>query len=145
MEKAQQTSGLKDFYSIGLWGYCDGDISSSNAYHTTMCSKAQADFWFNPIQVWGLNGTGTDAQAQLPSDLKNALTVYKDVSIWMFIAYIVAFAATAAELVVGIFAICSRWGSCVTSLVASVSTKLTVTTLSHTYPCTKRALPESCP
>lgn len=38
----------------------------------------------------------------------------------MFVAYIVAFFATAAELLVGIFAICSRWGSCVTSLVSGV-------------------------
>ena len=44
----------------------------------------------------------------------------------MFAAYSVAFFATLAELVVGVFAIFSRWGSCVTSIVASVATLFTI-------------------
>lgn len=119
LEQAQQQAGLKDFYSVGLWGYCDGSIRDKDVYDTTQCSKPQAEFWFNPIRIWGLNGTGV--QNELPSHLRNGLTVYKDVSKWMFIAYVVAFLATVAELVVGVFAICSRWGSCVTSLISGVS------------------------
>lgn len=58
--------------------------------------------------------------ATLPDGAHKTLDVYKMVSKWMFIAYVVAFALTCAELVVGIFAICSRWGSCVTTLISSV-------------------------
>lgn len=118
LQEAEQKANLKDFYSIGLWGYCDGNINNGD-FNTTACSKPQSEYYFNPIQVWGLNGTGV--QDVLPTDLQNAINIYKDVSKWMFIAYIVAFVATCAELVVGVFAICSRWGSCVTTLVSSIS------------------------
>ncbi|RHZ62122.1 uncharacterized protein CDV56_100217 [Aspergillus thermomutatus] len=118
LNEAQKQLNIKDFYDIGLWGYCDGDVSNGN-YKTSNCSKPKAEFYFDPITVWKLNDTGVEDV--LPSDLSKALNVYKNVSKWMFIAYIVAFIATVVELVVGVFAICSRWGSCVTSLVSAVS------------------------
>ncbi|KAF4221247.1 hypothetical protein CNMCM8980_003281 [Aspergillus fumigatiaffinis] len=118
LDEAQKQLKIKDFYDIGLWGYCDGDVTSGN-YKTQNCSKPKAEFYFNPITIWQLNDTGVEDV--LPDDLSKALNVYKNVSKWMFIAYIVAFVATIVELVVGLFAICSRWGSCVTSLVSAVS------------------------
>jgi hypothetical protein len=117
LDEAQKQLKIKDFYDIGLWGYCDGDVTSGN-YKTQNCSKPKAEFYFNPITIWQLNDTGVEDV--LPDDLSKALNVYKNVSKWMFIAYIVAFVATIVELVVGLFAICSRWGSCVTSLVSAV-------------------------
>ncbi|OJJ35605.1 hypothetical protein ASPWEDRAFT_40815 [Aspergillus wentii DTO 134E9] len=119
LDQAQKELNIKDFYTIGLWGYCDGNITSSNSFDTTHCSQAKAEFYFDPISVWNLNGTGLESE--LPDGLDKALKVYKGVSKWMFIAYIIAFVATILELVVGIFAICSRWGSCVTSLVSAVA------------------------
>lgn len=118
MNKASDQLNLKDFYTVGVWGYCEGNITSSNSYETTFCSKPKAAFWFNPFEVWGLEDTGVENG--LPDSLKKALNTYKAVSKWMFVAYIIAFIATIVELVVGLFAICSRWGSCVTSLVAGV-------------------------
>lgn len=53
--------------------------------------------------------------------MKKTMKVYKTVSKWMFIAYLVAFIATAAQILVGIIAIFSRWGSCVTTIVSIVS------------------------
>lgn len=117
LDEAKKQLQIKEFYDIGLWGYCDGDVSNGN-YKTDNCSKPKAEFYFNPITVWRLNDTGVENV--LPSDLSHALNVYKNVSKWMFIAYIIAFIATVVELVVGVFAICSRWGSCVTSLVSAV-------------------------
>lgn len=117
LEEARKQLNVKDFYDIGLWGYCDGDISNGN-YKTTKCSDPKAQFYFDPIDIWKLNNTGV--KDLLPDGLEKGLKVYKNVSKWMFIAYIVAFAATLAELVVGLFAICSRWGSCVTSLISAV-------------------------
>lgn len=118
LEEAQRQLNIRDFYDIGLWGYCDGNIHNGN-FKTTNCSDPKAEFYFNPIEVWKLNNTGVENI--LPKDLSKALDTYKTVSKWMFIAYIIAFAATAAQLLVGLFAICSRWGSCVTSLVSAVS------------------------
>ncbi|KAF3386761.1 SUR7 family protein pun1 [Penicillium rolfsii] len=118
LSKLQQDSTLADFYQIGLWSYCDGDINNTK---TTVkeCSKPKSEFYFNPFSVWGLDSS--DIKDELPSDYNKVMNTYKTVSKWMFIAYLVAFIATIAEIVVGFFAICSRWGSCVTTLVALVA------------------------
>lgn len=119
MNQAADQLNLKDFYTVGVWGYCEGNVTSNNNYDTTSCSKPKAGFYFNPFEVWGLESTGVESQ--LPDGIQKGLSTYKSVSKWMFVAYIIAFIATVVELVVGLFAICSRWGSCVTSLVAGVS------------------------
>lgn len=118
LNKLQEDSTLADFYTIGLWGYCDGDISS-NKFNTKTCSDPKAEFYFDPLTVWGLNGTSI--KDELPGDYNKVMKVYKAVSKWQFIAYVIAFVATALEILVGAFAICSRWGSCVTTLVAVVA------------------------
>lgn len=65
-----------------------------------------------------MNGTG--AASVFPKEVQNGLNIYQKASKWMFVAYVVALCATIANVATGIFAICSRWGSCVTSIVASV-------------------------
>jgi hypothetical protein len=115
LEKLQADSTLKDFYDIGLWGYCEGDISNSTS-NTTSCSNPKSEYYFNPLDVWGLDNDAV--KDELPSDYTKVMKIYKAVSKWMFIAYVIAFAMTIIEIVVGIFAICSRWGSCVTTLFA---------------------------
>lgn len=42
-----QTLGLHDFYTVGLWGYCEG----YNGVGTTSCSKPQTLYWFNPVSI----------------------------------------------------------------------------------------------
>lgn len=114
---------IRDFYDIGLWGYCAGNKTSSGEYKVDFCSKPKAEFSFDPVDVWGLNSTSAASAVDdiLPSNLHKALNTYKSVSKWMFIAYIIAFGATAVELIVGLFAICSRLGSLVTSLISGVA------------------------
>lgn len=118
LSQAKNELNLKDFYDVGLFGYCDGNVTN-NEFDTTYCSKAKAAFWFDPVDVWGLNGTGVEDI--LPTDLQKDLKTYKAVAKWMFVAYIVAFASTIVELLVGLTAICGRLGSCITTLVSSVS------------------------
>jgi SUR7/PalI family. len=47
LNEAKNALNLKDFYDIGLFGYCDGNVTN-NDFDTTYCSKAKAAFWFNP-------------------------------------------------------------------------------------------------
>ena len=119
LKSAELNLTLNDFYDIGLWNYCTGNKTDGN-FKTTFCSNRQSAFWFDPVSVWHLNSTSANSTEVLPDDLQKALTVYRDVAKWMFLAYIIAFLSTAAELIVGIFAICSRWGSCATSIVSAV-------------------------
>ena len=114
---------IKDFYHVSLWNYCSGDFStnSTGGVHdrVTYCSPRQNQFWFNPVEVWGLNNTGVD---QFISDeLRNGLDTYKTVAKWMFICYLVALIATVVEILVGFLALFSRLGSLVTTIVSTVS------------------------
>lgn len=42
-----QTLGLHDFYTVGLWNYCEG----YNGQGTTECSPTQTMYWFNPVEI----------------------------------------------------------------------------------------------
>jgi hypothetical protein len=129
LEQSEKDADLRDFYDIGLWGYCAGNKTSSGAFNVDYCSPRQSMFWFNPVDVWKLNDTGL--HVLLPDNLQKALNTYEKVSKWMFVAYMIAIATTAIELVVGISAIFSRLGSCITSLVSGVCL------LSTLYSCFK--------
>jgi hypothetical protein len=70
------------------------------------------------VEVWGLNGTGVESL--FPKELKDGLNTYKNVSKYMFIVYVIALVATAVELLIGVSAMFSRWGSFVTTFFAAV-------------------------
>lgn len=114
----QDDSTIADFYDIGLWGYCQGNVTDSKTT-VTSCTNPKAEYYFNPSSVLGVSES--ELEEELGSGVKKIMKVYKAVSKWMFIAYLVAFIATCAQILVGIFAICSRWGSCVTTIVSIVS------------------------
>ncbi|KAJ6187210.1 hypothetical protein N7519_002118 [Penicillium mononematosum] len=114
----QNDGNIADFYDIGLWGYCEGD--STNGKDTvSKCTDPKAQFYFNPSSILGMSEA--QLEKELGSGMKKTMNVYKAVSKWMFIAYLVAFIATCAQVLLGIFAIFSRWGSCVTTIVSIVS------------------------
>lgn len=115
---------IKDFYHVHLWNYCDGSFKTNGSGgvsdDVTFCSAHTNEFWFNPVEVWGLNNTGVDQF--FSKELRDGLDTYKTVSKWMFIAYLVALIATIVEILVGFFALFSRLGSVATTIVSTVST-----------------------
>lgn len=42
-----ETLGLHDFYTVGLWSFCEG----YNGQGVTFCSNPKTLYWFNPIQI----------------------------------------------------------------------------------------------
>lgn len=118
LEEAEKQSELRDFYDIGLFGYCEGEKHGSN-FKVDFCSKPAGSFWFNPLVVWHLNVSGV--HDLFPSHLQSNLQTYQKVSHWMFVAYVLAFATTVIQLLVGISAIFSRIGSIFTTIVSAVS------------------------
>ncbi len=109
---------LQDFYSVYLWNHCSGD-SVDGRDDVKQCSGRTAGYAFDPIEVWGIDRAAIDEH--FPEQLDRGLRIYRQVVRWMFAAYAIAFCATAAEIAVGIFAVCSRWGSFATTIVATVS------------------------
>ncbi|KAK4635304.1 hypothetical protein CLAFUW4_00620 [Fulvia fulva] len=144
------TSGaVAKLYQVHLWNYCtandtDGDIDQ--------CSKRESNFVFDPLDVWGFEiSNDTTATSTSSADnaiesavatLKNnseeyedkilgesgrkALSAYRSVAKWMFIAYQVSFWTTLATIIVGILAIFSRWGSLITWILAFASSFFTI-------------------
>jgi len=111
---AQKTLKIQDYYTVYLWNYCSWNGNDKYSF----CSPRKAEFWFNPVEVWGLNGT--NAESLLPKELKDGLNTYKDVAKYMFIVYVIAMVATIVELLIGISAMFSRWGSFVTTFFAAI-------------------------
>lgn len=120
----KEAVGIYDFYHISLWNYCAGNFTSnaansSTSDNVTYCSPHTNEFWFNPVEVWGLNNTGVDQF--FSKELRDGLAAYQTTAKWMFIAYVVALISTIVEILVGFFALFSRWGSLATTIVSSVS------------------------
>ncbi|KAF2454282.1 SUR7/PalI family-domain-containing protein [Lineolata rhizophorae] len=122
-ESAQADDDLKDYYNIYIWNYCSGEENNGSP-DIDYCSPRKASFWFNPVAVWGLENT--NVEQLFPDELQKGLDTYEKVAKWMFAAYSISFFITVGEIVVGLFAICSRWGSFVTTIVSTASSIMTL-------------------
>ena len=75
MSEIKNKSGIKDFYSLHMLNYCEGDYDHDSSNTTqwpvrTQCTKQKAWFYFNPATFLSNN---SDAQnsTDLLNDLKN--------------------------------------------------------------------------
>jgi hypothetical protein len=120
LQKPATAANLKDkFYQVGLWSYCEGNKDAKTGQETiTFCSSSKSNFWFDPFEVWDLKDTGL--QKALGDKFDKGLNAYKKASGWMIWSFGIALILSAAEFVVGFFAIFSRWGSLVTTIVSTV-------------------------
>ena len=112
------TNKLYDFYEVYMWNYCVGS-TKGGVDSVQACTSRQYNFVFDPLTVWGLNGT--TVQNEIPGAIHSAINAYTKGAHFMTVAYTIAFWLTAASIVVGLFAICSRIGSCVTTIISGVS------------------------
>jgi hypothetical protein len=136
---------IKNYYDIGLWGYCAGSGPNTSATVLSLgqtsnqavdfCTAKQLHFSFDPRVVWGINSSfvansttkyiGTELNVfgnDLNNDLNSALDSYTSVaSKWISTLYIIAVVATGVELLVGIFGLFSRLGSVFTSIASFIS------------------------
>ena len=145
LEEAKNSGKLASLYEVHLWNYCSANSTSSNGT-IDFCSDRHANYYFDPVEVWGLNATTQTASSTVSGDNpissavntaknnteafenkilgksgKEALDAYRHVAKWMFIAYEVSFWTTLATIVCGFLAIFSRIGSFFTWLFSFVS------------------------
>lgn len=109
---------LADYYKVSLWGYCSWKDGNRN------CTKASFDWASSKLNDTAYTAviSDTGVTVNLPKDVKAALKTFGTVSKWTQVVYIVAIIAAATELIFGLFAICSRIGSCCTYIVAAIAT-----------------------
>ncbi|OJJ94949.1 hypothetical protein ASPACDRAFT_64869 [Aspergillus aculeatus ATCC 16872] len=147
LQEANKSETLQDFYSIALWNYCAGNNPHIAVYNSTYCSKPRGGFWFDPIEIWGLNQTHIGKH--IPNRLQQTLDIYHRASLWMQILYLLAICTSILQLLVGLLVCCSRLGSCVAwllagasllfTLAASVTSTMLFATLAGTFKVTFKA------
>ncbi|CAN9117510.1 unnamed protein product [Alternaria alternata] len=112
---------LKDFYQVGLFSYCEGDKDAESGKETiTYCSARKFQFHFDPLAIWQMNNT--NIQEVLGDKYDSGMNAYKKAAGWMNWAFVITLVLTAVEFVVGFFAIFSRWGSLVTTVISTAQT-----------------------
>ncbi|KAF2707047.1 hypothetical protein K504DRAFT_436242 [Pleomassaria siparia CBS 279.74] len=99
-----QTLGLHDFYSVGLWGFCEGYKGQGMTY----CSKPQTLYWFNPVQILK-NELLAGASINLPADVNNILDLIKLASQVMFGLFLTAACLSFVLMFVMPLGVRSRW------------------------------------
>ncbi|KAL2847252.1 actin cortical patch SUR7/pH-response regulator pali [Aspergillus pseudoustus] len=107
-----------DFYTIGLWSYCEGRRDSSGQ-SSTNCTTPRASFWFNFTEVLGLQNSWVEEV--FPDKFNTAMHVYKSASAGISVFYIAAVASSVLTLLCGVAATLSRWGSSLISICAVAS------------------------
>ena len=123
---------IENIYTISLWNYCASDgtltkkpalqIGNQTVHTVDFCTKRKLHFWFNPVEVWGLNRT-SDATVDLGPEFRKVLRSYAvKNSRWIPTLYILTVVATCVEILIGIGGIYSRLGSLFTTLSSLVTT-----------------------
>ncbi|KAF2490700.1 integral membrane protein [Lophium mytilinum] len=101
-----RTLGLHDFYSVGLWGYCEG----YNGEGATNCSPPKMLYWFNPVEILQ-SELLAGASINLPADLNNILKLIRIVSNVMFGFYLAGACLSTVLIFIVPLSIYSRWAS----------------------------------
>lgn len=101
------------FYDISLQNYCTG-LNAKAA--PNFCSKPQAGFYFNPIDIFGLENS--PIKNLVPQDWQKSLHTYEEAAKFMYAAYVVALVASLLTLLLGI---ASFFLSRVTSILTWIS------------------------
>jgi len=107
--------GLADFYKASLFTSCATTGANTVCHPFAYNWAADAA---NATKFTSLAASADGITISLPDSLTNALRTFATVLHWTEIVFTIAFVATIIELVLGLFAICSRVGSCCTSIVS---------------------------
>lgn len=110
---------LPAYYTVGLWGYCQGENSTGPF---TSCSKPSTSFSFDLLGIFG--SASSEINDILPKDDNKALAGYHDVSRWIITAYIIGFAFTVAAITIqALLAMFSKGGKVFLVAFSLVSTR----------------------
>ena len=112
--------GLNEIYKVSVWGYCseksDGDDEK--------CTKPKMDWAKDELDTAFIEdiSKALGSDFKIPDEITTALDTFKTVSRWTQIVFIIALAALAAQIIVGVFSVCTRIASCLCFIIAGVST-----------------------
>ncbi|WPH01077.1 Hypothetical protein R9X50_00391200 [Acrodontium crateriforme] len=101
-----QTLGLHDFYTVGLWNFCEGN----NGVGVTHCSSPKSLYWFNPVDILQ-SELLAGATIALPAEIDTILHIIRIVSFWMFALFLVGIILSFIMVFLAPLAVYTRWAS----------------------------------
>jgi hypothetical protein len=101
-----QSLGLHDFYSVGLWGYCEGYFGQG----VTDCSTPQTLYWFNPVEILR-SQLLAGATIALPSQVDTILSLIRIASQWAFALYLLGVILSGLLIFLSPLSLYTRWAS----------------------------------
>ncbi|KAM3439354.1 hypothetical protein NHJ13734_003740 [Beauveria thailandica] len=72
LNSVARSLGLHDFYSVGLWNFCEGYVDEG----VTFCSRPKQFYWFNPVEVL-VSELLSGAKIALPSQVITILKLLR--------------------------------------------------------------------
>ncbi|KAI5359779.1 hypothetical protein Slin14017_G093400 [Septoria linicola] len=115
-----QSVGLHDFYTVGLWNYCEG----YNGQGTTSCSTPQTLYWLNPIEIIQ-SQLLAGATIALPAEINNILDLIRLVSNWMFGLFLTGICLDFIVMFLLPLSVFTRWLSLPLSIITFLAALLT--------------------
>ncbi|KAE9986503.1 hypothetical protein EG328_005389 [Venturia inaequalis] len=101
-----QTLGLHDYYQVGLWNYCQGNVGVG----INECAPTKTLYWFNPVEIL-LSQLLAGATIALPTQVTTVLRILKIASQWMFGLFLTGACADFVMIFLTPLAIYSRWAN----------------------------------
>ncbi|KAI9811623.1 MAG: hypothetical protein M1827_005372 [Pycnora praestabilis] len=106
-----RTLGLHDFYTVGLWNFCEG----YNGSGVTSCSSPHRLYWFNPVSII-LNELLSGATIVLPANIISVLKIVETASHWMFGLFLTGIVLSFLSIFITPVSIYTRWASFILSI-----------------------------
>ncbi|KAI8945502.1 SUR7/PalI family-domain-containing protein [Xylaria longipes] len=116
-----RTLGLHDYYQVGLWNFCEGYQYDG----ITHCSKPDASFWFNPVDIL-LNELLSGASIALPSEINSILNILRIASHIMFGFFLGGIVLNTILLVSSVVVLYSRWWSLPIGILSGISAVIVI-------------------
>lgn len=113
--------GLSKSYDVSLWGFCETDFQGKRT-----CLDPKFDWASHKMSEKYIEDFGSAAgvDIELPKEFVDALKAFSTFSKWTQIIFCAAFIALAAEIILGVFANCSRIMSCLTWVFSGIAAAL---------------------
>ncbi|KAM0715702.1 hypothetical protein Q7P37_009202 [Cladosporium fusiforme] len=115
-----QTLGLNDFYRVGLWNYCAGNIGVGIMH----CSKPKTMWWFNPVEIIQ-SQLLAGASIALPAEVTQILDIIRLVSHWMFALFLAGACLSTIMIPFVLLTVYTRWATLAITIVTFLAALFT--------------------
>lgn len=114
--------GLSKYYDVSLWGFCEVNFEGKRD-----CTKPKFNWAASKMSEDYIESFGKQAgvDIELPKEFVDALKAFSTFTKWTEVVFIAAFVGLAVQIILGIFANCSRVMSCCTWIVSGIATAIT--------------------